>query len=63
MIMKKVRLDIKINVPDSFQQGDCKKCPLHTTTEWETSYQVYETTTKCNIGYTAMTCPLEEVKK
>ena len=60
--MKKCRVNIKINIPDSFEVGDCKNCPLHTTIEWETSYQVYETHTKCNIGYTSMTCPLEIIK-
>jgi len=59
--MKKMKVNFKISVPDDFKPGDCKHCPLHSTTEWESSYQCYETTIKCYIGFSSSVCPLEDV--
>ena len=57
--MKKVRLDIKLNVPDDFECGDCKKCPLRNE-EYEEYYPgTGHTTISCTIGFNEGTCPIE----
>ncbi len=56
--MKKARLDIIINVPDDFQCGDCKNCPLRS--EGYTYYDLYETRTEisCKLGFNKIICPI-----
>lgn len=61
--MKKVRLDIKINVPDSFQPGECNKCPLNVRKGWEPFPGCYQESLECRFGFNQATCPLEEVKQ
>jgi len=61
--MKKVRLDIKINVPDSFQSGECEKCPLHINRSFENFPGSYTEYIQCLFYFNRATCPLEEVKK
>ena len=58
--MKKVLLSIKINAPDDFQCGDCKKCPIHQESYFSTHFYE-ETKVSCPLGYNKTTCPLEEV--
>ena len=59
--MKKVRLEIKLNVNDSFKIGDCKNCPLATIKEKEVFFNIFESECFCSIGYSPKSCPLEEI--
>lgn len=56
--MKKMILNVKINVPDNFECGDCKNCPLSATSTYE-SYGYIDEKYICKIGYNKTTCPLE----
>ncbi len=56
--MMKARIDIKINVPDNFKCGECKKCPIHQETYFST-HQYEETKINCPLGYNSVSCPLE----
>ena len=56
--MKKMILNVKINVPDNFVYGDCKNCPLSSTSTYE-SYGHIDEKYICKIGYNKTTCPLE----
>lgn len=57
--MKKVRLDIKLNVPDDFECGDCKKCPLRKEKYREEVPGTGRTTISCKLGFSEGTCPIE----
>ena len=57
--MKRGSISIKINLPDSFTLGKCDGCPFKSVIETETSYQQYERTESCKLGFTKFTCPIE----
>ena len=57
--MKKMTLNIKINVPDDFECGNCKKCPLSAKSGVDYPGYVDEKYI-CKIGYDKVVCPLEE---
>lgn len=57
--MKKARLDIKINVPDSFKIGECDKCPLCVRSSGESFPGCYWEKVDCKLGFNKTTCPLE----
>ena len=62
--MKKAILNIKINVPDDFNIGECDKCPLSVKNrrEWESLPGCYWVDVYCKLGFDEATCPLK-VKK
>lgn len=57
--MKKVTLNIKINVPNDFECGDCKRCPLVSKSSIEYPGYVHEEYF-CKMGFSKITCPLEK---
>ena len=57
--MKKAILNIKINVPDDFTIGDCKKCPLNVRSSYESFPGCYCENIECKFGFNKTTCPLE----
>lgn len=57
--MKKVTLNIKINVPNDFECGDCKRCPLVSKSSIDYPGGVYDEY-NCKIGFSKITCPLEK---
>ena len=57
--MKKITLNIKINVPNDFECGDCKRCPLVSKSSIDYPGCVYEKY-NCKIGFNKITCPLEK---
>ena len=60
--MKKVIL--KIFVPDSFEIGECDKCPLSKRHSWEwEEYPYYCNGAECGFGFNKTTCPLEVDEK
>ena len=57
--MKKAILNIKINVPDDFTIGDCKKCPLNARSSYEPLPGYCYEKIECKLGFNKATCPLE----
>jgi len=57
--MKKMVLNVKINVPDNFECGDCENCPLSAISTYE-SYSYIDEKYICKIGYNKPICPLEQ---
>lgn len=57
--MKKIILHTKFNANDNFTVGNCKYCPIVSTTYKETSYCYGETNYVCPLGYNKATCPME----
>ena len=56
--MKKAIINIKINVPDDFECGDCEKCPLAIESYYDNHY-IAETRISCPLEFNKSTCPLE----
>lgn len=56
--MKQAMLVMQINVPNDFETGDCKKCPLSVTSYYSTGPQYIEENRTCKISCTPMTCPI-----
>ena len=61
--MKKSSLSVILNVPDTFECGQCNKCHLATSKYYEPCYGSGEYRYKCVLGYTVATCPLSEVRE
>ena len=57
--MKKAILNIKINVPDDFNIGNCDKCPLNVKSSCESFPGCYWEKVDCKFGFNEVTCPLE----
>ena len=57
--MKKVTLNVKINVPNDFECGDCTRCPLVSKSSTDYHGCVHEEYI-CKIGFSKITCPLEK---
>ncbi len=57
--MKKAILNIKINVPDDFNTGECDKCSLNVKRNEELFPGCYWEDVKCGLGFIKATCPLE----
>lgn len=56
--MKKAILNVKLNVPNDFECGNCKRCPLSSLSYYDDFYTHTEEYV-CKIGYNETTCPLE----
>ena len=64
--MKKAILNIKINVPDKFEPGNCKDCPFHSG--GGSYYSQFDACVirddyKCKLGFNKGTCPIEISKE
>lgn len=56
----KAKLNVLINVPDDFECGDCKNCPIHQE-NYINSYQCRESKISCPLGFNHISCPIEVV--
>ena len=55
--MKKAFIKMTLNVPDNFQVGDCKNCPLKGESYYDNHY--VQVSTFCNLGLPSNLCPIE----
>lgn len=61
--MKLLHVSFPLNVQDeSFQPGECKKCPLRQVNGYENAMRVWEETVSCKIGFSTATCPVRPVE-
>ena len=60
--MKKAILNMMLNVKDDFEPGDCKNCPIHTESYFDTHFSC-KTRISCPLSCMYATCPIEMDKE
>ena len=62
--MKVMQVCYQIVVSDeSFEPGQCSKCPIKRVEGHENAMRIWEETTSCGIGSTPASCPVRPVKE
>lgn len=61
--MKTADVSFKMLVPDDFEPGQCKKCPLKLVEGHETANRTWEETVSCRVGLNKIHCPIRMEKE